>query len=74
MPDDRKISVLFCCMGNICRSPTAEAVFRHAVTEAKLEHAFECDSAGTGGEAEHTGDPDRRRGLQQTFPDENPRA
>ena len=37
--------VLFVCTGNICRSPTAEAVFRHFAAEAKL--AVETDSAGT---------------------------
>ena len=47
------------CLGNICRSPTAEGVFRHLVNEAELSHAFEIDSAGTAGY--HIGDaPDRR--------------
>ena len=46
-------------MGNICRSPTAEAVFRHAVINAKLEHAIECDSAGTHGY--HSGEPPDQR-------------
>ena len=41
--------VLFVCLGNICRSPTAEGVFRHLVREAGLEDAIEIDSAGTGG-------------------------
>lgn len=41
--------VLFVCMGNICRSPTAEGVFRHLVHEAGLDDDFEIDSAGTGG-------------------------
>ena len=40
--------LLFVCMGNICRSPTAEAVMRGLVREAGLEHEFEIDSAGTG--------------------------
>lgn len=39
--------VLFVCMGNICRSPTAHGVFRHLVKQANLEHAIEVDSAGT---------------------------
>jgi len=39
--------VLFVCMGNICRSPTAEAVFRHQVETAGLASRIECDSAGT---------------------------
>jgi protein-tyrosine phosphatase len=36
-------------MGNICRSPIAENVFRHRARERKVEHLFEIDSAGTGG-------------------------
>ncbi len=50
-----KIKVLFVCMGNICRSPTAEAVFRHAVSAAGLQQQIQCDSAGTHGY--HIGDP-----------------
>lgn len=43
----KKISVLFCCMGNICRSPTAEAVFRARVEEAGLAQQILIDSVGT---------------------------
>jgi protein-tyrosine phosphatase len=51
--------VLFVCLGNICRSPTAEGVFRKMVEEAGLSHRFSIASAGTGGW--HAGDlPDRR--------------
>jgi len=51
--------VLFVCWGNICRSPTAEAVMRQVVDDAGLAGAIEVDSAGTS--AEHTGSaPDRR--------------
>jgi protein-tyrosine phosphatase len=51
--------LLFVCMGNICRSPTAEAVMRHLVAGAGLQDAIEVDSAGTGGW--HAGArPDRR--------------
>jgi len=39
--------VLFVCMGNICRSPTAEAVFRKLVAESPLAGKMEIDSAGT---------------------------
>lgn len=47
--------VLFVCLGNICRSPAAEAVFRHLVDEAGLADQFVIDSAGTG--AWHIGEP-----------------
>ncbi|MHB1053735.1 MAG: low molecular weight protein-tyrosine-phosphatase [Thiobacillus sp.] len=51
--------VLFVCMGNICRSPMAEGMFRKAVVEAGLEQQVETDSAGT--HAYHVGDtPDLR--------------
>lgn len=51
--------VLFVCLGNICRSPTAEGVFRSIVKEAGRTHEFLIDSAGTG--AWHAGErPDRR--------------
>ncbi len=51
--------VLFVCLGNICRSPLAEGVFRHLVRDEGLEDRFEADSAGTG--AWHVGeDPDPR--------------
>jgi protein-tyrosine phosphatase len=39
--------VLFVCMGNICRSPTAEAVFRSVLRKSGMSHVIECDSAGT---------------------------
>jgi low molecular weight protein-tyrosine phosphatase len=42
-----RYSVLMVCMGNICRSPTAEGVLRHLVREAGLEEAIHIDSAGT---------------------------
>jgi protein-tyrosine phosphatase len=41
------VRVLFVCMGNICRSPTAEGVFRHLLTQAAPELQVEVDSAGT---------------------------
>jgi low molecular weight protein-tyrosine phosphatase len=63
------MNILFVCMGNICRSPTAEGVMRSLVREAGLEDEFEIDSAGTGGW--HVGNPPdaratesaRRRGI-----------
>jgi protein-tyrosine phosphatase len=42
-----RVKVLFVCMGNICRSPTAEAVFRHKVQQAGLGALVHCASAGT---------------------------
>ncbi|MGH7476070.1 MAG: low molecular weight protein-tyrosine-phosphatase [Longimicrobiales bacterium] len=69
MPRTEPIRVLFVCLGNICRSPLAEGVFREQLREAGLSDRFEVDSAGTSGY--HVGDrPDartaeeaRRRGL-----------
>lgn len=43
-----KQKVLFVCLGNICRSPMAEAVMRHFVEQEGLSHLIEVDSAGTG--------------------------
>jgi protein-tyrosine phosphatase len=43
----RKYSILMVCMGNICRSPTAEAVLRHLVQGAELGNVVRIDSAGT---------------------------
>ncbi len=55
MNNKTTVSVLFVCMGNICRSPTAEGVFRHKVTAAGLEDRIQVDSAGT--IAYHIGHP-----------------
>jgi len=53
------VRVLFVCLGNICRSPTAEGVMRKLVSDAGLEDRIEIDSAGTG--SWHVGaKPDRR--------------
>ncbi len=55
----KKIRVLFVCLGNICRSPTAEVVFRHQVEQAGLAEQILIDSAGT--HDYHIGDaPDAR--------------
>ena len=59
MNETSKISILFVCMGNICRSPTAEGVFRHHIVEAGLDDRIEIDSAGT--HAYHAGEPPDRR-------------
>ena len=48
MSEDQKIRVMFVCLGNICRSPLAEAAFRAEVEKAGLADAFEIASSGTG--------------------------
>jgi protein-tyrosine phosphatase len=55
----KTIRVLFVCMGNICRSPAAEIVFRHIVEAERLDDRIEIDSAGTIGY--HTGNPPDKR-------------
>jgi protein-tyrosine phosphatase len=47
--------VLFVCLGNICRSPSAEAVFKAFIEKSKLEHEIGCDSAGIA--TYHEGEP-----------------
>ncbi len=61
-----KTSVIFVCMGNICRSPTAEGIFRSQVVARNLEHLIDIDSAGT--HAYHEGekaDPRSQKIAQQ---------
>jgi len=53
------VNVLFVCMGNICRSPTAEGYFRHIVEDAGLTDKIKIDSAGT--HAYHIGSPPDHR-------------
>jgi protein-tyrosine phosphatase len=53
--------ILFVCLGNICRSPLAESVFRHLARERGVEDLFEIDSAGTSGW--HDGDPPDARSV-----------
>lgn len=57
-----KISVLFVCLGNICRSPVAEGVFRAKLAELGLENGFDVDSAGTA--AWHAGKPPDNRMIK----------
>jgi protein-tyrosine phosphatase len=54
-PGDAPTRVLFVCLGNICRSPTAEGVMRALVAEAGLDGSIELESAGTG--SWHAGSP-----------------
>jgi len=54
-------AVLFVCLGNICRSPTAQAVFQHKVNQRGLADRIRVDSAGTGDW--HVGAPPDRRAL-----------
>ncbi len=64
--------ILFVCLGNICRSPTAEAVFRHLLAQSATGFEVEVDSAGIGDW--HIGEPPdertqaaaRRRGLDMS--------
>ncbi|MEM1023625.1 MAG: low molecular weight protein-tyrosine-phosphatase [Myxococcota bacterium] len=53
------MKILFVCLGNICRSPTAEGVFREQLARHRLADSFQVDSAGTG--AWHAGEPPDRR-------------
>lgn len=53
--------VLFICLGNICRSPLAEALFGQLLNERGLENQIQCDSAGTGDW--HVGEPPDPRTL-----------
>ena len=57
-----KVSVIFVCLGNICRSPTAHGVFRQLVIEAGLEKEILIDSAGTA--AWHVGKHADERSIQ----------
>ncbi len=60
-PASKPIRVLMVCLGNICRSPTAEAMLRRKVHEAGLDDRIEVDSAGTAGY--HVDSPPDRRAI-----------
>jgi protein-tyrosine phosphatase len=60
-----KIKVLFVCMGNICRSPTAQGIFQQQVESSGLSDAIHVDSAGT--HAYHVGEPPDPRAQQSAL-------
>ncbi|MHB1300513.1 MAG: low molecular weight protein-tyrosine-phosphatase [Burkholderiales bacterium] len=62
MEKNEKTGILFVCMGNICRSPTAEAVFRKMAEEAGLIERIFIDSAGT--HDYHIGSPPDERSMR----------
>lgn len=51
--------LLFVCLGNICRSPSAENIMNHLIQQRNLEQQIQCDSAGTS--SYHLGSPPDRR-------------
>lgn len=57
-----KVKILFVCLGNICRSPAAEAVMTKLVQKANLNEQITCDSAATS--AHHEGDPTDPRTIE----------
>lgn len=59
---ERPYRICFVCLGNICRSPTAEGVFQHLVNERGLQSYFEIDSAGTS--AYHVGETANSKSQQ----------
>ena len=61
MTEHRPFRVLFVCLGNICRSPTADGVFRKLVASEGLEKKIECESAGISDY--HEGDPADARAV-----------
>ena len=62
MAKEKKLQILFVCMGNICRSPTAEGVFNHLTRSHGLDDLITVDSAGT--HAYHVGEPPDPRACQ----------
>ena len=56
------VKVLFICLGNICRSPTAEGVFRKHIKNENLNHKIKIDSVGTG--SWHVGNPPDKRSQE----------
>lgn len=65
MNNKKPYAILFVCTGNICRSPTAEAVFRHAIRSRGLDAHFTHDSAGVA--SHHVGQAPDTRSQQATL-------
>ena len=65
MTNAKKIHILFVCMGNICRSPTAEGVFKRLVSDHGLEDLMAIDSAGT--HAHYAGRPPDARACLSAY-------
>jgi protein-tyrosine phosphatase len=63
--DKPKTKVLFVCLGNICRSPLAEAIFKHKIKEKELESYVEAESCGTANY--HVGDAPDPRTISNAF-------
>ncbi|MEP1469803.1 MAG: low molecular weight protein-tyrosine-phosphatase [Halieaceae bacterium] len=61
MADSKVVRVLFVCLGNICRSPTAHGVFDAQVRAGNLQHRIVADSCGTGDW--HVGSPPDSRAM-----------
>ncbi len=62
----RRVKILFVCLGNVCRSPLAEGVFRRLAQKARLLKHFDIDSAGTCDYHEGEGpDPRARRVAEE---------
>ncbi len=62
MAEKTEVRVLFVCMGNICRSPTAQGIFEQLVEQSGLHELIRIDSAGT--HAYHVGEPPDERATQ----------
>lgn len=60
-----KIKILFVCLGNICRSPAAEAVMKSYITKEQLNTQISCDSAGTANH--HEGEPADPRTVEHAL-------
>lgn len=63
MENKDKYKILFVCLGNICRSPSAEAVMKKLVHQARLDAVFEVDSAGIIGYHEGEGADPRMKAM-----------